>query len=916
MDDLIQEFLVETNENLAELDVELVRFEQSPGDALLLGKIFRLVHTIKGTCGFLGLPRLETVAHAGEDVLGRFRDGELEVTPAAVSLILRCLDQIRALLAALEVDGREPDGCDGALIAELRALARGTHAGAGHAAPVEALGDALSSNAPADDPIAASMLAPVLANDGFPVAAELLDEVAQMLGEDPRSCAAPPVSVPAAKAPTPKVPTQPQPSAASTGEPGKAEAGKAEAEQPKESAAAQQTIRVAVDVLETLMTMVGELVLTRNALLQKCRGKDATDLAQPLQRLSLITTELQEGVMKTRMQPIGKAWAKLPRMVRDLSVETGKKIELKMIGAETELDRQVLEMIKDPLVHMVRNSADHGIEKPDDRLKAGKPEFGTITLNAFHEGGHIILEIKDDGRGLNLERIRRKAIENRLASELEIEAMSEQQIHQLVFRPGFSTAETVTSVSGRGVGMDVVRTNVEKIGGTIELSSEPGRGAAFTVKIPLTLAIVSALIVEAGRQRFAIPQINVLELVHVGASGENTVDVINGAPVLNLRNRLLPLVRLHALLGLPADPALAQSSTYFIVVTRVGAFTFGIIVDQVFDTEEIVVKPMARILRKIPCYSGNTILGDGSVIMILDPNGIASATGQVVTGMSDQDDAVGPGAVDTSSLLVFRSEGGKRRAVPMHLVERIEEIEMAAVEVANGHRVVQYRDRLMPLIRLEDGAAWESEGKRSVLVFCDRGRSIGLVVDAVEDIVCDRLRFELCSDRAGVLGSAIIAGKATDIVDIGFHVMRGFAQWFAAEAARPAAGHHEARPRLLVIDDSPFFLEVITPSMQAQGYDVLAATGFDEALRLLNDAVRLDVVCVGGEIAGAEGFARTLRANPLAHDAALLALTDGGGGRGRERWLDAGFDACVARDRRDQLLDVLAELVRAQKEAA
>ena len=916
MDDLIQEFLVETNENLAELDVELVRFEQSPGDALLLGKIFRLVHTIKGTCGFLGLPRLETVAHAGEDVLGRFRDGELEVTPAAVSLILRCLDQIRALLAALEVDGREPDGCDGALIAELRALARGTHAGAGHAAPVAALGDALSSNAPADDPIAASMLAPVLANDGFPVAAELLDEVAQMLGEDPRSCAAPPVSAPAAKAPTPKVPTQPQPSAASTGEAGKAEAGKAEAEQPKESAAAQQTIRVAVDVLETLMTMVGELVLTRNALLQKCRGKDATDLAQPLQRLSLITTELQEGVMKTRMQPIGKAWAKLPRMVRDLSVETGKKIELKMIGAETELDRQVLEMIKDPLVHMVRNSADHGIEKPDDRLKAGKPEFGTITLNAFHEGGHIILEIKDDGRGLNLERIRRKAIENRLASELEIEAMSEQQIHQLVFRPGFSTAETVTSVSGRGVGMDVVRTNVEKIGGTIELSSEPGRGAAFTVKIPLTLAIVSALIVEAGRQRFAIPQINVLELVHVGASGENTVDVINGAPVLNLRNRLLPLVRLHALLGLPADPALAQSSTYFIVVTRVGAFTFGIIVDQVFDTEEIVVKPMARILRKIPCYSGNTILGDGSVIMILDPNGIASATGQVVTGMSDQDDAVGPGAVDTSSLLVFRSEGGKRRAVPMHLVERIEEIEMAAVEVANGHRVVQYRDRLMPLIRLEDGAAWESEGKRSVLVFCDRGRSIGLVVDAVEDIVCDRLRFELCSDRAGVLGSAIIAGKATDIVDIGFHVMRGFAQWFAAEAARPAAGHHEARPRLLVIDDSPFFLEVITPSMQAQGYDVLAATGFDEALRLLNDAVHLDVVCVGGEIAGAEGFARTLRANPLAHDAALLALTDGGGGRGRERWLDAGFDACVARDRRDQLLDVLAELVRAQKEAA
>ena len=936
MDDLIQEFLVETNENLAELDVGLVRFEQNPGDAELLGKIFRLVHTIKGTCGFLGLPRLETVAHAGEDVLGRFRDGELAVTPQAVSLILRCLDQIRAILATLEATGGEPDGDDAALIAELRALAEGVN----HPAPgpgVPAGHDAMDTILSPADP-SGTGTDPYFTDEGFPVAAELLDEVAQILGEDQRrSAETAPAAAPApAPQPTarPRAPAAPARStasvapvaataAASEGETagsgvnaGVAGAG-AEAEQAKESAAAQQSIRVSVDVLETLMTMVGELVLTRNALLQKCRGKDASDLAQPLQRLSLITTELQEGVMKTRMQPIGKAWAKLPRMVRDLSVETGKKIELKMIGAETELDRQVLEMIKDPLVHMVRNSADHGLERPEERLAAGKPEAGTITLNAFHEGGHIIVEIKDDGRGLNTARIRRKAIENRLASEPEIDAMTDQQVHQLVFRPGFSTAETVTSVSGRGVGMDVVRTNVEKIGGTIELFSEPGRGAAFTVKIPLTLAIVSALIVEAGGQRFAIPQINVLELVHVGGGDGSSVDVINGAPVLNLRDRLLPLVRLRALLNLTAETAEA-AAPYFVVVTRVGAYTFGIIVDQVFDTEEIVVKPMARVLRKIPCYSGNTILGDGSVIMILDPNGIATATGQVLTGIGDPDDAVSHDTADSTSLVVFRSAGGKRHAVPMHLVERIEEIAMSTVEIADGHHVVQYRGRLMPLIRLGADEPWANDGNASVLVFSDGGRSIGLVVDAVEDIVRDRLRFELYSERPGTLGSAIIAGKATDVVDVGFHVMRGFAQLSRAEAARTTGGRQDTQARVLLIDDSPFFLEVMTPPLVARGYDVLAATTFTQALRLREEAVKLDAICAGGSAAGneAEAFARSIKADDRWRDTPLLALIGGGSRHARERCLAAGFDGCIARDHRDELLDALEAIIRGQKEAA
>src|SRR5438309_3143496 len=430
--------------------------------------------------------------------------------------------------------------------------------------------------------------------------------------------------------------------------------------------------------------------------------------------------------MKTRMQPIGNAWQKLPRIIRDLASELNKDIELEMHGAETELDRQVLDLIKDPLTHTVRNSADHGLESAEQRRAAKKPEKVTIRLSAYHEGGHIIIEIADDGRGLNTARIKQKAIEQGLSTDSEIEKMTEAQIHKYIFAAGFSTAAAVTSVSGRGVGMDVVRTNIDQIGGTIDVKSAPGEGASFTIKIPLTLAIVSALIVEAGGDRFAIPQLSVIELVRAQTNSEHRIERIKDAPVLRLRDKLLPLIHLRTLLRLDNGES-SEPENGFIVVTQVGNQTFGIVVDGVFHTEEIVVKPMSTKLRHIEMFSGNTILGDGAVIMIIDPNGIAKAlgaSGAASHEIADENAAMRANAAEQlTSLLVFRAGSAQPKAVPLALVTRLEEIAADKIELSNGRHMVQYRDQLMPLVQMES-VTIATSGAQPILVFADDGRSM------------------------------------------------------------------------------------------------------------------------------------------------------------------------------------------------
>jgi two-component system chemotaxis sensor kinase CheA len=918
MDDLLSEFLTETAESLDVVDNELVKFEQNPNNKEVLDRIFRLVHTIKGTCGFLGLSRLEAVAHASETLLGKFRDGAVTVSPDAVTLILASLDRIKLILARLEADEVEPAGDDSDLIAKLEAMAAGqaTAKATGQAATKAAVKVAKAAKAAAakapDKPAAAEAEATAPAKPRFDIAlgrpltpGEVdLEELEAIFRETEGL----PGHVPAVAPPA---------ESASAADATVISAGGSAMPSDSPTSIANLSIRVNVDVIENLMTMVSELVLTRNQLLEMVRRMDDSEFKVPISRLSSITAELQEGVMKTRMQPIGNAWQKLPRIVRDLARELRKKIELDMVGAETELDRQVLELIKDPLTHMVRNSADHGLEMPAARKSSGKPEVGRITLKAYHEGGHIIIEVADDGHGLDTDRIKAKALQNGLASEAELEKMSEAQIHRFIFAAGFSTAAKVTNVSGRGVGMDVVRSNIEQIGGTIDLRSQPGQGTTFTIKIPLTLAIVSALIVGSAGQRYAIPQLSVLELVRAKPGSENRIERINRTPVLRLRNRLLPLVRLGRLLGIEVERPAEDDAQGFVVVTQVGAQIFGIVVDEVFDTEEIVVKPCASILRNIPMFSGNTILGDGSVIMIVDPNGVAQTIRAVDAEAAKRDQALDERHTvdeDRTSLLIFRAGTNEPKAVPLSLVTRLEEIEVEKIERSNGRSVVQYRGKLMPLVHVDDQGVFQAEGRQPILVFTDRGRAMGLVVDEIVDIVQDKLKIELAVSRAGLIGSAIIRGKATEIVDVGHFLIRAYADWFDDEGATVKA----RAKRVLFVDDSPFFRNMVAPLLSVAGYEVTTVESADLALKLKEEGASFDLVVSDIEMPGTDGlgFARKLRGDPSWADVPLIALSSLRSEEDRARGLEAGFNEYLAKFDRDALINTITQRLKVTGAAA
>ncbi len=1002
MDDLISEFLAETNESLEVLDTEIVTLEQNPDDMEIIDNIFRVMHTIKGTCGFLGLPRLEAVAHASENVLDKIRDGSMSVNSAIISLILESIDQIKHLLDHLEEHQAEPEGDDAALIEKLNTCAEtGAAPGAAEEAPA-----ASAPETPEEAPAEAKTPDLDEEIDFEPVKAPWIGEEKAEEAADtpPETAEAASAEAPPEEAPVPeKTASAPEDISDDAKQAAIDEGLKASEDTPaakKEKAPATQSIRVNLDVLENLMQMAGELVLTRNQLLQIHRKCAVADFSAPLQRLNHITSDLQEGVMKSRMQPIGTAWAKFPRLIRDLSVELNKKIDLEMEGADTELDRQLLEIIKDPLTHMVRNSVDHGLETPEERTAAGKSETGTVTLRSFHEGGHIIVQICDNGKGINVDAVKAKAIANGVASETEINTMSNKEIYQFIFKAGFSTAEKVTAVSGRGVGMDVVRSNIEKIGGSIELDSTPGKGSTFTIKIPLTLAIMPVLLVESAGEKFAIPQIRVSEIVRIakkrsalndndeekeevtptapkppppagiaGTTEENgettpenssesigdkeaepaasvpetkeenppptpeeeaesteesqdyTIEMISNAPVMRLRENLLPLISLSKTLQLDTqgiDTALGfnPEESPFVVVCELGGWQFGLIVDKVYDTEEIVVKPMSRLLKELEVFSGITILGDGSVVMILDPNGIAKHFTSAARSNDSRQNTEGDDSFDQEqavSFLLFKAGGKAKKAVPLELVSRLEEVNMTEVEWAENNRVVQYRGNLMRLIRADDSYELPEEGIKEVIVFVDEGKIMGLIVEEILDIVEEKMDIQSFSGKNGILGSMVMEGETCDLVDISHHFSNTFTDWLVNKDHLPEEEVTEHTKHILLVDDSPFFRKFMKPILVVAGYKVTLAEDAFKAQEILNKGIAFDAVITDIDMPGMSGIelAHKCRTDERFSGLPIIALTSYSSEEISKNAADGDFNGYVSKSDRDKLVDTITNVLAA-----
>lgn len=896
MDDLVKEFITETVDSLSRLDLDLVQLEKEPENAELLGNIFRLMHTIKGTCGFIGLPRLEKTAHAAENLLDCFRNGRA-VSEMSMTILFMCIDRVRFLVSEISKTNKEPEGSDADIIDLIEKEIAQTSASPAPSAPVAEMA--------ADDSAPASLPSSV-----------------------------PTTSMPSAPAPT-------------------------------ESAAEKnpEYLRVQMKVLEDLINMVSELVLTRNQLLQLVRVEDGSSLKAPFQRLNRIVSDLQDNVMKTRMQPIGNAWSKLPRIVRDLSTETKKKIVLEMEGEETELDRQVLEQIKDPLTHMVRNSCDHGIEMPEDRVASGKRDTGTIKLKAYHEGGFVIIRITDDGKGLDASRIANKAVELGLIDADKVSQLSEKQILSFIMRPGFSTAQKVTNISGRGVGMDVVRANIEKIGGSIDMESVAGKGTVFTIQIPLTLAIISALIVEIQGRRYAIPQMNIQELVSLGHADSAQVEYINDKPVLRLRERIIPLLDSASLFQAKPDEATEKDFTgKLIAVISTGTSYYGIILDRMYDIEEVVIKSVSSVLRRANIFAGNTILGDGQVIMILDPAAIARkfsierAVSQLESETARQNAALE--SREKAAMLIFKAHGDAYRAVPLALISRIHVFPAADVTCSGGRVVVKYNGRLMQLFTMDEQAVVKGGQDITALVLSDdrSEAAMGLIIDHIVDIMEGDLDLAAATMRSGVLGSMIIGDYTADVVDISYFLTQNSSDWFSVQrhATMPFIADHlnrvhesggagitpsptpsvrapandgtgaassrtapsSGRPRLLLVDDSPFFRSMLYPLLTGAGYDVTLSEDPLQAIRLHDEGRMFDVILSDIEMPGMDGyqFVEKMRDQSAWKSIPFIAITSHNTREDVEYGYKMGFDKYIGKFDKDELIRSL-DSVRAGRAA-
>ena len=957
-------FFEESAEHVASMEAALLALETDPDPAELLKQIFRSAHTIKGGSGMFGLSDLGRFTHAMENLLDRMRNGLIAPSAPLVSLLLRCCDTVKELLAAARTGGAAPEEGE-RLMAELDA-ARQAPAGPAAAEPVPPGPEAAAGGGeermlrrwnirftPSRDSLRQGLepllvlrelatlgtvssievdtrqlpalgdLDPVSCYLGWKLtleaeatASEIEDVFAfvergaeyefEKASEGPAAARAAAVEGTASSVPAPAgpripavaeeareaaSPVAPSPAAAAplapSAPPTALASPQSGADGRRAAAAGESTIRVDVGLLDRIMNTVGELVLARNQILQFTLNIEDANLQAASQRLNLIASELQEGVMKTRMQPIAMVFGMMPRLVRDLAHDTGKQIRLEIEGAETELDRTLLEAIKDPLTHIVRNSCDHGVESPEVREQRGKAAEGRLLLRAYHEGGHVIIEMADDGGGIDPARVRAKAVERGLVTAEQAARMSDRDAQQLIFLPGFSTAEKVTGISGRGVGMDVVKTNIDRIGGAIDIASQPGRGTTVKLKIPLTLAIIPGLVVHSGGERFVIPQVSLLELVRLeGEACRTRIERVHAAPVYRRRGTLLPLVYLNQILGLPAPQ---EPPVVNIIVLQAEEKAFGLVVDDIHDTQEIVVKPLGKQLKALPCFSGATIMGDGRVSLILDVLGVAQQAGLAVGGAEAGagEGAAAAGAIsERQTLLLFRAAGLPQAAVPLSLVARLEEFPRSRVEGSGTRRVVQYRDRILPLVSIAGMLPGDASGETAadplpVIVFTEGGASVGLIVEEILDVVEEEVRIRDNTRRPGLLGAAIVAGKVTDFLDL---------RVVLAEAGMSAGAATGRRLEILLAEPSPFQRALMRNDLEMAGYRVIEAASAEEAARKLSGAVDIlaaDASMVNpagsGEGAGRSHF--PLREHASEFGVGVLALqrdpvTDGAAGGG------------------------------------
>jgi len=935
-EELLGEFLIESHENMATIEQQLMSLEATPGDTELLDAIFRTVHTVKGSCGFIGLTKLEKVAHAGENVLGKMRSTRYPASPEIISMLLECADAIQGILDELQASRQEPDVDHSALIRRLNAAERLIGSGAAVASaeeeapaePVAAVAESAKVQKAATqggseesdwlndfetirgDLDGAGLTTPqAVLQAGFNVLREVpgiaAPQALKLLGVARKFAAV--VAAPAAHPDvSPDKPEQVEAQATNESvevlsdkssvsgktaisEKSVAVANKSAVQEtiPDTAPARKtaETIRVDVAVLDALMNQVGELVLTRNRLLQvvsragggirhAMQDQDAAEVLTSLVPLSRdinhITESLQDRLLKTRMQPISTIWGVVPRIVRDMGRQLNKKINVQMEGQETELDRTILAALKDPLTHIIRNSCDHGIELSSERTQKGKSDTGTLTLTASQEAGSILIEIRDDGAGIDAARVKAKAVDMGVLSQDAADAMSDAASLQLIFHAGLSTARQVSNISGRGVGMDVVKNAIEKAGGSVEIQSRPGDGTTLRIRIPLTMAIISAMLVSAGSQMFAIPQMSVQELLAAPADSEHWCSIA-GQRFFRLRGQLLPVVRLTDSLGLPAMDD-GQGS---IVVVHAGNRRIGLLADDIIGSEELVVKPLGTHFRDVPVFGGCSILGDGSVVPILECNGVVQSLKLSAEADLALDGAGHDGdrtdSEETQHTLVFRGLN-QMYAIPMMLVERLESLPPGSIERSGGREVLQYRGDVIPVLRwnrILGGEPVQAE-EDCCLIIADSGKRMCLHVDEVEDILQTPLRIEMKSSEDLFLGTTVIHEQSAEVVDVFELLKLADPQWFSSDDH----AREEGRKTILFVEDAPFFRTMLIPVLESMAYEVWYARDGQEACEILSRQVP-DAVLTDIEMPRMNGYelAEWISGQPQLADVPVIAIS-------------------------------------------